>query len=105
MHDDSPTSGEREGLAASNPQGSDATTNDVTSYDIGEQQRAELARRFKYHAPKGDQPVRYNALRTAAYDLAELIMRSVPPGREQSLALTKLEEAIMHANSGIARGE
>jgi hypothetical protein len=33
------------------------------------------------------------------------ILCNVPPSRERSLALTKLEECIMHANAGIARHE
>ena len=36
---------------------------------------------------------------------AHLIVTLTPKSREQSLALTKLEEAIMHANSAIARNE
>ncbi len=71
--------------------------------------RAETAGRidedFTYHAPKGDQPARYEAIRAAARDFAHLINQLAPPSREQSLALTKLEEAVMWANAGIARNE
>lgn len=66
-------------------------------------EREELARRFTYHKPEGDQQQRYVALRDQAHDLAKLIVGSSAPSREQSLALTKLEEAIMWANAGIAR--
>lgn len=74
-------------------------------YPIHEKMRAELDNRFKYHAPKGDQTTRYQDLRAAGLRLAEQIVHTVPLGRDQALALTKLEEAIMHANAGIARGE
>ena len=65
----------------------------------------ELQNRFKYHSPKDDQPQRYQELRAMAYSLAEWIVLHSQPSREQSLALTKLEEAIMWANAGIARNE
>jgi len=60
---------------------------------------------FVYHAPFGDQVQRYADLREAGRQLAIKIVESTPISREQSLALTKLEEAIMHANSAIARNE
>ena len=60
---------------------------------------------FTYHAPFGDQVARYAALREAGRLLAIQIVEDTPISREQSLALTKLEEAIMHANSAIARNE
>lgn len=65
----------------------------------------ELEIRFTYHRPNGDQPSRYEDLREAAKSLAVMIMSYCPPSREQSLAVTKLEEAVMWANAGIARRE
>jgi hypothetical protein len=67
--------------------------------------KADLQNRFTYHAPKPDQPARYVALRDQAKALAEQIVALTPPSREQSLAITKLEEAIFWANAGIARNE
>lgn len=58
---------------------------------------------FTYHAPQPGQPEKYQALREKAKELAYLITELVPPSREQSLAITKLEEASMWANAGIAR--
>jgi len=58
-----------------------------------------------YHSPKADQPERYQAIRTKAEELAELIVASTPTSREQSLALTKLEETVFWANVSIARNE
>jgi len=64
-----------------------------------------LKNRFTYHPPKGDQTDRYQTLRAQGLDLATAIDTLCPPSREQSLALTKLEEAIMWANASIARNE
>jgi len=65
----------------------------------------EIEHRFTYHPPHGDQPRRYTVLRGQGRALADLIDQLVPESREKALALTKLEEAIMWANAGIARNE
>lgn len=65
----------------------------------------QIERSFVYHLPKGDQPERYVAIRAKAKELAVLIAESTPESREQSLALTDLENAVMHANAAIARNE
>jgi hypothetical protein len=70
---------------------------------LTEKQQAELNKRFTYHAPKANQPLLYTALREEGKRLATLMVRTVPDSREQSLALTHLEEAIFWANAGIAR--
>lgn len=64
---------------------------------------SKIEKAFTYHAPKEGQPEKYQALRDKAKELAYLIAELVPPGREQSLAMTKLEESVMWANAGIAR--
>lgn len=70
---------------------------------------AEMEKRieimFTYHAPKDDQAVRYTILRNSVKLLAQEIATLSPESREQSLALTKLEEAVMWANAAIARNE
>jgi hypothetical protein len=58
---------------------------------------------YTYHAPKEGQPEKYTALRAKGKELAELIVATVPNSREQSCALTKVEEVIFWANAGIAR--
>lgn len=58
---------------------------------------------FTYHTPKEGQPEKYQAIREKAKELAYLIDSLVPDSREKSLAMTKLEEASMWANAGIAR--
>lgn len=65
----------------------------------------DIKRRFIYHAPKGDQALRYERLRAAAREYAELIDELSPDSREKSLAMTYLEQAVMWANAAIARNE
>lgn len=60
---------------------------------------------FTYHRPFGTQQVRYEALRSAARELATLIQGSCPESREKSLALTNLQQSIMWANASIAINE
>lgn len=66
---------------------------------------AQIERAFGYHSLKDDQPERYVLIREQAKHLAQLIAAQTPPSREQSLALTKLEEAVMFTNAAIARNE
>lgn len=65
----------------------------------------EIKKRFTYHPPFGDQAQRYEDIRRNGYTLAGFLVSSCPESRELSLALTKLEEAIMWANAAIARNE
>jgi hypothetical protein len=70
-------------------------------YDL----RERIDRDFQYHEPKIGQPARYEQIRDAARAFAHLIADEVPQSREQSLALTHLEDCVMWANAGIARNE
>lgn len=65
----------------------------------------ELDKRFSYQPPKPGQPERYVRLRDKAKELAFLIAGLTPASREQSIALTKLDEVVMWANAAIARNE
>ena len=66
--------------------------------------RADLDHRFGYHAPKDDATVkRHQTVRNATRDLADHYAETLPAGREKSLALTKLEEAMFWGNAAIAR--
>ena len=68
-----------------------------------DEMKVRIDNNFTYHSPTGDQPERYTQLRAKAKELAYLIAELVPPSREQSVALTQLEDAVMWANAGIAR--
>ena len=63
----------------------------------------DLENRFTYHAPKDDQPLRYEEIRMAGKEFARLINSVCPEGREKSLAVTHIEEAVFWANAAIAR--
>ncbi len=77
----------------------------LPKYVITPQEGKRLNDAFTYHAPVQDQPERYVHLRSLALSLAEQVMAMCPPSRERSLALTKIEEAVMWANASIARNE
>ena len=66
---------------------------------------ASLEQIFTYHPPNGTQQERYVLLREAGLSLAKDIARLSPPSREQSLALTSVQQAIMWANAAIAINE
>lgn len=74
-------------------------------YAINDQMDARLTNDFTYHAPKDGQAERYGVMRAEAGKLARLICEMTPPSREQSTALTKLEEVVFWANAAIARNE
>lgn len=74
-------------------------------YPVAPAQRAHLENEFSYHRPLEHQLPRYEALRSEAKELAIIITGLVPPGQHRETALTRLREAIMWANAGIACGE
>lgn len=68
----------------------------------GQTIQARISNDFTYHNPK-DRGPDFVKIREKAKELALMIADLTPSGREQSTALTRLEEAVMHANAGIAR--
>jgi len=64
-----------------------------------------LGRRFDYHPPTTQDKVeRHGAIRSVCLGAAvEIVGLTGPPTREQSTAITKLEEAMFWANAAIAR--
>lgn len=58
---------------------------------------------FTYHRPPAEIGPVFVQIREKAKELAHMIVDLTPAGREQSSALTNLEQAVMHANAGIAR--
>lgn len=65
----------------------------------------KIENNFSYHAPKGNQQERYVGILDKAKELAHLIDAMCPESREKSLAMKKLEDAVMLANASIARHE
>lgn len=65
---------------------------------------ADLRTRFRYHKPKNSATeTKHENIRAIVYESALRIDVLCPDGREKSLAITKLEEAMMWANAAIAR--
>jgi hypothetical protein len=60
---------------------------------------------FKYHKPFGTQTRRYELIREQAKELAKMILSACPESPERTLALRTVEDAVMWANSSIARNE
>lgn len=63
----------------------------------------DLGWRFAYHRLDEAKAELHGNVRIKCQELAEFIANEIPVGREQSLALTKIEEAMFWANAGIAR--
>jgi len=57
---------------------------------------------FTYHAPKDDQPQRYQAIRDKAKELALVIAANTKSSADQTAALRYLRICIMTANASIA---
>lgn len=64
---------------------------------------AELTNRFSYHAPHGAKILNHSKVRQDLLYVAQEFNSLLPEGREKSLAMTKLEEAMFWANASIAR--
>ena len=65
--------------------------------------RQEIHDRFVTHPVSSEWLKIMDRLRSGALGLAQFIDEEVPDGREKSLALTHLEEAVFWANAAIAR--
>lgn len=64
----------------------------------------DIERRFDHHPPPDEERVEaHQGVRTVLRETAKYIVARVPPGREASLAITKLEEAMYWANAALAR--
>lgn len=74
-------------------------------YPLDEKRLTAIDNCFSYHPVKDGQVERYALIRAKARELALTIVQSTPASREQSSALTRLEETVMHANASIARNE
>lgn len=64
----------------------------------------DLAHRFNYHPPKtGRRVSQHENVRAMCLDIATSMDEALPDGREKSLAITKIEEAMFWANAALAR--
>ena len=57
---------------------------------------------FTYHKPEGLDPMHYDAIRSKAKELAQVICDHTPVGADQSAAIRKLRECVMTANAAVA---
>ncbi|MEM8493760.1 MAG: hypothetical protein AAF663_00050 [Planctomycetota bacterium] len=66
----------------------------------------DIHERVRHHPPKGQATIdKHQTVREETERYMQHIAANVPDGREKSLALTKIEEAMMWANAGIARNQ
>ncbi len=64
----------------------------------------EFEARFRHHPPNNQWTIdAHQAVRQVCHVAAAHMLNYVPRGREQALAITKIEEAMMWANAAIAR--
>jgi len=59
---------------------------------------------FTYHPPDHEQRERYELLRKAAHEFAQVVLDCTPPCADQAAAIRKIREAVMTANAAIALG-
>lgn len=78
---------------------------DARSFKVSQEMLDRLDNTFVYHGAGPDQAKRYEFMRARARAFAQVIVTLTPPSREQSLAITALEEAVMRANQAIAVNE
>lgn len=60
---------------------------------------------YRYHSPTDEQQQRYRRLRQAGKTFAEIGTELTPQSREQSVALTNVQQAVMWFNAAIAINE
>lgn len=66
--------------------------------------RAEIETWFTHAAPTPEQAPKFKALHDDGRALALLMFDTLPSNPETEIALMKLEEAVMWANTAISRG-
>lgn len=65
-------------------------------------EKADLDKRFSQHALDSAQTEKVNTVHSVTRAAADAINAVVPEGREKSLSIKALEDAMMWANKGIA---
>lgn len=67
---------------------------------------ADVDKRMRHYAPQNETTIgAHELLRSLARAHAKAVMDLLPPGREKSLVLTNLEEALMWSNAAVARNQ
>lgn len=69
----------------------------MAAYDL------RLDDRFIYHPPTDGQVPRYEAIRAAGREFAELLADLCPSSPELTLAINAVDLAVMQANAAVAR--
>lgn len=64
--------------------------------------KAEIMRRLRHYAPKGEQKQTYERIRELTIEYAATVAELLPDSREKSHWLTTLEDSQMWANKAIA---
>lgn len=66
---------------------------------------ADIDNRFSFHpaTPENGKGIIHDGIREEFKSFAHRMNGTLPDGREKSLVITHLEEAMMWANAGIAR--
>jgi hypothetical protein len=62
----------------------------------------KLAAITRFHPAKDDQPDRYENNREVIRKAGMMFLGNCPPGRDLSLAIGHLQDALLHANAAIA---
>lgn len=57
---------------------------------------------FMYHSPTPEQVPKYEAIREAGNNLAQVIMENSPASADQTAAIRDVRRAVMQANAAIA---
>jgi hypothetical protein len=65
----------------------------------------DINKRFANHAPNDEKVRQHDRVRTYLRQMATEFDETLPDGREKSLVMTHLEEAMFWANAAIARNE
>lgn len=64
----------------------------------------DIEHRFAFHAaPDDEKRDAHTSVRQACRRLADFLNEALPDGREKSVAITKVEEAMFWGNAGLAR--
>lgn len=78
---------------------------DSVPVGLSREEWVQLKNWFTYHAPKKDQPEKYERIRKAALEFALILAQNCPPCEDTAAAIRKLRETVMAANLAIACNE